>query len=254
MNNKKSFQINNLNTSLTKFTNQLNILLEAKNALLDNIASSSSSSSSSSITTSIHTETEQNQNLENLTSLTTQYKQLEDNIKSIQLQVINQRSQYIEITNNIKHLPEQLKNDLQNETDIHNNELATINELHMETKAQYTDNIKQSEIDKNALILKTQDIQNTLNNKATIITNLQIHEKSSRCQILQCLHKQKQDKQILQAQITQINDTNMLNIQQIDTLKELNKQLIQLKTHIINTHYLYTIPITIPIKISIQCP
>ena len=117
MNNKKSFQINNLNTSLTKFTNQLNILLEAKNALLDNIASSSSSSSSSSITTSIHTETEQTQNLENLTSLTTQYKQLEDNIKSIQLQVINQRSQYIEITNNIKHLPEQLKNDLQNETE-----------------------------------------------------------------------------------------------------------------------------------------
>ena len=241
MNNKKSFQINNLNTSLTKFTNQLNILLEAKNALFDKIMASASTTSTSSITTSIHTHTDmvQPQNLENLTSLTTQQKQLEDNIKSIQLQIINQRVHYTETINNIKKLPEQLTHNIKNEMDIYNDELEAINAIHMESTQHYTDTINQSEIDKNALILKTQDIQNALDNKLSTITKLQIHEKLTRCQILQSLHKQKQDKHILQEHISRFTNTNILNIQQIDTLKELNKQLEQLKTHIINTHYLY---------------
>ena len=255
MNNKKSFQINNLNTSLKKFTNQLNILLETKNALLDNIASSSPSSSSlsslsSSTSTSIHTDTDQTQNLENLSSLTHQQTHLEATIKTIQLHIINQRAQYMEITNSIKKAPAHLQNNINNELDIYNNELAGLNELHTETTTLYTDNIKQSEIDKKELLLKTQDIQNTLNNKSTIITNIQINEKLSRNYILQGLHKQKQNKIILQEHIAQINNTNSVSIQQINTLKELNTQLAELKTHIINTHYLYVMPPNVNVMLT----
>ena len=239
MDNKKIFQINNLNATVNTYT----ILL--KNLLLqrDTIQHTLDTNTIDTDTTKLGKDTEISNELEQLLKHKTL---LEPEIVELKLNILKCKNEYNTIINVIKSLPNQLTINLQNENNIYTEELTTIDNLLTETSQTHIQNLDNANNNNKLLLIDINNLEIQLNIQNTKIQNLQLEACNYRKNTLQDLHTYKNCKQKIHQQIqdyttnTINNNINLQHLDTLDTLTIINDNLIKLKTLIIKAYYTNT--------------
>lgn len=218
MDKKTLFQIQSSQSKLVKYKESLNVLLESKKNV-ENKAK------------------ETNPDRSRIIELQAKQSNLEAQIKlfkkDISLNVNNNET----ANKNLQLLENILSDKLKTEDDILVDELNRIDEDIINAKSLYEESINTANIDMIELCQQIELLKTDIEIQNNIIKQIQLESHSSRKNLLKDLHNKKTEKIITEQHINSFknNEENFNN--QIQSLDDINNQLVQFKKMIIDDEY-----------------
>ena len=233
MNKKLQFQIQTIQSKLIQYNNNIENLKQSKSNLQNKLISSNETAETTESTET----TENNNNNNNILELKQksidieiQHKILKQNISKLKTEIQNN-------TYKLNNLDDIYNTKLIDEETIYKEELFRIEEQNIIVKHNQTKLIEKALNDKIQLNYDIEVLTNEIQLQNNIIIQLQIISHSSRKNILQDLHYQKQQKQSNLQQINTIKENEIENDNNLKSLEDNQIQLLEFKKLIIDDKY-----------------
>ncbi len=231
MNKKLQFQIQTIQSKLIQYNNNIENLKQSKSNLQNKLISSNETTETTESTESIENN---NNNILELKQksidIEIQHKILKQNISKLKTEIQNN-------TYKLNNLDDIYNTKLIDEETIYKEELFRIEEQNIIIKHNQTKLIETALNDKIQLNYDIEVLTNEMQLQNNIITQLQIISHSSRKNILQDLHDQKQQKQSNQQQINNIKENEFEYDNNLKLLEDKQTQLIEFKKLLIDREY-----------------
>lgn len=230
MNKKLQFQIQTIQSKLIQYNNNIENLKQSKINLQNKLISSNENAK---ITETTESENNNNNIIElkqKSIDIEIQHKILKQNISKLKTEIQNN-------TYKLNNLDDIYNTKLIDEETIYKEELFRIEEQHIIVKHNQSKLIETALNDKIQLNYDIEVLTNEMQLQNNIITQLQIISHSSRKNILQDLHDQKQQKQTNQQQINNIKENEFEYDNNLKSLEDKQLQLIEFKKIIIDNEY-----------------